>query len=336
MLNDTLIEKLNHVSDPGVSFYHYKNGGGDYFIKFYQNKFKSYQAEKKNHDLILNINQNIPTRYLAKTRKNISFIVYDFINFPSLDSLIQEGKNNTYKLIISCVDDIVSFLDFPEDKACTKPLFIIDSPYLTRDELKLINEFVKKMTKKINLFSLRSFENLVYTDRNPRNILVKNNKIIHIDFEIIKKMSPLFDLVKLIRNGRNFANISTTKINSCRLFKDQQELSILNYFCNKSRIQKKERKKIKLYFDASCAVIHLFYFFTYFERYKKTHIYNLKSRYQYHYLELLQLLDAFENYEKYTKFALNKDMTQTAFNDIVKIIKIGFLKKTIIKLNHYK
>jgi len=300
-LHKHIIQRLYYSCDPGVS--HYKlTLGRSLFLKVYKGKKEDYTNEINNYKRITGIpdlNFCVPNKIAHFWIANRGFIAYEFIAFKTLDDIIQKEKVSV-STIREIIKQIPQFLQLNNLKDTKKYPFKLYCGLFDKRKLNKINKHLIKIIYQINTFSKATFGEVIFSDRNPRNILCKGITTIHVDFEVIRNSSQLFDLVKLIRNGQFFENnlkkLSSTKsysknkiVEHSRLFKSNTENGLVKYFFKQHGAKMSEEGKI--YFQLACLLVHTFYLFIYIDRWTKFHNHALLDRAAYHYCEIYVMQD---------------------------------------------
>jgi len=80
-----------------------------------------------------------------------------------------------------------------------------------KDHLAFIDCYKFVLDK--NSSTVKSFPG-IYSDRNPRNIIINSDKVTHVDFGRLENTSMIFDLIKFIRNGTDIQISSTDEFST--------------------------------------------------------------------------------------------------------------------------
>ncbi len=106
----------------------------------------------------------------------------------------------------------------------------------------------------------------IYSDRNPRNVLVsKTGQLFNIDFEVLFKCSPIFDLIKLTRNGTDFKETPTVFSEKLHIFSRQYELELFKNFIHDiydnsvQKLSTTNTECLSYIYDVCCLFVHLLY-----------------------------------------------------------------------------
>jgi thiamine kinase-like enzyme len=106
----------------------------------------------------------------------------------------------------------------------------------------------------------------IYSDRNPRNVLIsKTGEIFNIDFEVLFNCSPIFDLIKLTRNGTDFKETPDVFSEKLHIFSRQYELELFKNFIHdiydnsEQKLSTTNAEYLSYIYDVCCLFVHLLY-----------------------------------------------------------------------------
>ncbi len=265
-------EKLNFVGDSGVGYYKILTKGKSLFLKIYNKSRKNdYLLELSNYNIINNNLHNLPKKHLFNETDIYCYILYDFIDGGSLYYKNNKGikDKNFYLKIIKDIANLQGIVTCDIKSINTVDWFrkefinnIQAGTKLKKEIMDLYESIDPSIQSVVNEF------NGIYFDRNPRNILFNDNdKIYHIDFEVLWFVSPIFDLVKLLRNGIDYREFSTKNISSYNLFDEVEEAEFFNFFIKKLSKKnpnllnslKTDPKALAVKYNLICLFVHLLY-----------------------------------------------------------------------------
>ncbi|MFC1613356.1 phosphotransferase, partial [Patescibacteria group bacterium] len=266
------LEKIDFIGDSGIGYYKILSKEKILFLKIYnQSRKEDYLIELYNYNLIYNNLRNLPKKHLFFEANEHFCILYNFIDGKSLYCKNNEDSHDKDSYL-KIIKDVVKLQGISKNK-------IKETSTLNWFEREFINNLQAKDVLKEEIFFLyelidpyiqsvaKEFSG-IYSDRNPRNILfdAKEN-LYHIDFEVLWFVSPIFDLVKLLRNGFDYLEINTQKISSYNLFNEDEEQKFLFYFIEElSKIKPNilhnlsiNPKIVIIKYNLVCLFIHLLY-----------------------------------------------------------------------------
>jgi thiamine kinase-like enzyme len=267
------IDSYNEVDfqgDPGSYYYKIISQNKDLFIKIYdQTRENDFNNEVVNYDLLSTKINNLPRRHSYSKQGEFSYIIYDFIDGESLYSKNNNGELNKkyYSTLIKNIAQIQS---------------IIDSDLITQTTLEWFKkEFINNIqgisSVKSELYeAYKQVDHIVqdivskypgiYSDRNPRNVLISNTgETFNIDFEVLFKCSPIFDLIKLTRNGTDFKETPDVFSEKLHIFSRQYELELFKKFIydiydnSEQKLSTTNAEHLSYIYDACCLFVHLLY-----------------------------------------------------------------------------
>src|SRR5260370_38144045 len=116
-----------------------------------------------------------------------------------------EGVESSEDIIYQSIEQLQTMGQSLQGKESlfTKTPWPLKSPvrrdFLTPEgESNFLNEYT--IVSQHNQETMRLFPGY-YFDRNPRNLMYQNGTVYQVDFGVIEQSSPIFDLMKLLRNG---------------------------------------------------------------------------------------------------------------------------------------
>lgn len=262
--------EIDFQGDPGAYYYKITSQNKDLFIKIYdQTRVNDFNNEVTNYDLLATKIKNIPRRHSYSKQDGLSYIIYDFIDGESLYSKNNNGELNQeyYSKLIKDIAQTQSIINSDLKTQTTLEWFkkeFINNVQGNRSVKSELFEAYKQVDNIIQEIAVKYSG--IYSDRNPRNVLIsKTGEIFNIDFEVLFKCSPIFDFIKLTRNGTDFKEIPNYFFEKLHLFSRQQELALFKTFIDDvySNSEKKlssiGAEHLSYTYDICSLFIHLLY-----------------------------------------------------------------------------
>lgn len=182
-----------------------------YFLKIYQKKQSQVVAELTNNVVLADCEEaNVPRLHQVIQSGGTSLLIYDFVEGVTLQKYLSaqifQGKSVDQDLMRELIDQTIAL-----EKLANHP-GILKTNYAQGPALpplahglvssKLHDRFVQAY-QPFGVLKL-DIEQMcpgMILDRHPRNAMVAGGHVYNIDFEIIERVSPVFDLLKLLRGG---------------------------------------------------------------------------------------------------------------------------------------
>lgn len=208
-LSSSLIPQVapnRHIND-----YRIETKDGIFFVKVYLDTPEVAEREVKNFQYFKGL-PFIPElrHYIFPDESQQRLIAYEFITGEDLHRQFtaarQVGEYLDPSIMLEAVTQISQMR---EAVGAYKPVLPVKTPWALKSPIRrgFVSEEVEgqfvadysavlaQNTRTVGLFP--GF----YFDRNPRNLMHNERGVYQVDFGVIEQSSPLFDLVKLFRNG---------------------------------------------------------------------------------------------------------------------------------------
>lgn len=347
--------RINFIGDDGLYYFRLLGKNKNYFVKIYKNKKNIFLKELKNYTYFYkNLKLNIPARYFTYCIDEYDLIIYDYISdftlYDLISSRLKKNFNVSGKIIKKSINQVVNLLvsevqaDYQASewtKFC--PLDFFNIKFVSK---KSKSNFLSAYNAVLDIVALANKNNQIYyTDRNPRNMMVKENDIFQIDFEVIENISSLFDLIKLLRNGYDCNKFGIPKMASLsslnefletkRAFNLKEESFYIKYFFRKIGLSAEDFSFQRILYDILSLHTHLFYVGIYFERIRRIDYLSVKvlnNRLKYHYYESIFLLNKFKDFETYKSFTPHFLVNPSDFKKIIRNVDTQVLIRGLSEL----
>lgn len=194
-----------------VNAYRVETGGGVFFVKVYLDTPDVAEREISNFQYFRTL-PFVPTlkHHIFPVNSQRRLIAYDFIEGGDLHKQFTSARQNNRYLDTSVI--VGSILQISQMREIIEPhrsLLSAKIPWALKSPIR--RNFIPRNIEELFLTDYRlvlakNAETIqifpgYYFDRNPRNIMYDSMGIHQVDFGVIEYSSPLFDLVKLLRNG---------------------------------------------------------------------------------------------------------------------------------------
>ncbi len=227
--------EIDFQGDPGAYYYKILSQNNSFFIKIYERTRETdFNNEVSNYDLLAEKIKNLPKRHYYSKYDEYNYIIYDFIDGESLYSKNNNGELNQeyYTKLIKNIAQTQSIINSDLKTQTTlewfKKEFIINVQGNSSIKSELFEAY--KQVDRIVQDIVAKYPG-IYSDRNPRNVLIsKTGQLFNIDFEVLFKCSPIFDFIKLTRNGTDFIEPPSVFSEKLHIFSRQQELALFKKF----------------------------------------------------------------------------------------------------------
>jgi hypothetical protein len=204
-------EPLSQVA-PNVHVQVYKVHAmeGDLFTKVYRDTPDIAQKEYENYQQFRDLGFIPALRYhIFPTDSEKRLLAYDFIEGDDLHEQFTRNKAtgvpSDEDIVYQCIEQTQAMGEVLAGKETqfAKSPWPLRSPVrqglLTEEgESHFTSDYAPAFQR--NEETLRLFPGY-YFDRNPRNLMHQNGQVYQIDFGVSEWSSPIFDLIKLLRNG---------------------------------------------------------------------------------------------------------------------------------------
>ena len=217
MVNNGITAELIPQAAPNrhINVYRVKHEKEDLFVKVYLDTPDVAEKELSNYQYFEGLTFIPPLRYsIFPQTSEKRLIAYDFVEGDDLHRQFTAARAQGKYLSKAIIPEAILQFQVMEqtvkphdDQLPVKTPWPLKSPirrdFLTKEaEVAFMHdyEFITEENQK----TLRAFPGY-YFDRNPRNLMHDNGSVQQVDFGVIERSSPIFDLVKLIRNGTDIA-----------------------------------------------------------------------------------------------------------------------------------
>ncbi len=203
---------LQAAPNPTIETYIYHVNGCSYFVKRYQANFQQ-AFEEINNFQHLGIADFVPNlSYVSyMPDRDSAIFAYELIDGIDMHKQFDENLKSEQKISLSS-QAIHQFYEmghlYDSQKHTINPWPLrspIRTGFLSEEEERSFLENYE-IVFNINRQALQEFPGF-YFDRNPRNVINSNGKIYQVDFNAVEYSSPLFDIAKFLRNGKDTGGI---------------------------------------------------------------------------------------------------------------------------------
>lgn len=183
---------------------------GDMFTKVYLNTPEVADREYEHYRIFEDF-PFVPSLRFRLSADQKRLLAYDFVEGDNLHyqltALRAAGRYPDQGVIMQAFDQIRAMGEVvvlspdvatPPDKSWATRSPIRAGFLSAEDEQAFLSDY--QVVHERNAETIKDFPGY-YLDRNPRNLMRNSNGIIQVDFGVIEQSSPLFDAVKLLRNG---------------------------------------------------------------------------------------------------------------------------------------
>ncbi|MCL4354147.1 hypothetical protein M1349_01610 [Patescibacteria group bacterium] len=302
---------LQAAPNPTIETYVYHVNGCSYFVKRYQANFKK-AFEEINNFQHLEAADFVPNlSYVScMPERDSAIFAYELIDGIDMHRQFDENLDDEQKISLSSQAvrqfyEMGHLYDSPKHTTSPWPLKSpIRTGFLSEEEERSFLENYEVVFN-INRQALQEFPGF-YFDRNPRNVINSNGKIYQVDFNAVEYSSPLFDIAKFLRNGRDTgipANMSlktrkdysgAAKASSAFTPEEEKDLLSIAYSLqNPGEFDSQKFERFSLYFKFATVHTHIFYLTKYLNMLRRNvgDSNALRSRSIYHHGMLLVLSD---------------------------------------------
>ncbi len=194
-----------------INCYRVETGEGVFFVKVYLDTPDVAEREVENYELFKTIPFAPALKYYifpADSQKRL--IAYEYIDGDDLHKQFTAARQQGIYLDSSIIgESIYQMAQMREIVKQNESLVPAKTPWPLKSPIR--RDFIPKGTEEafladyttvfgVNAEAIRLFPGY-YFDRNPRNLMHDENGVHQVDFGVIENSSPIFDLVKLLRNG---------------------------------------------------------------------------------------------------------------------------------------
>lgn len=327
-----------------LRFFIDRRGESVQFVKLFKGSQTEASNEIENARKLGSIagNINVVSPVNQNRSEQITTVAYPFVEGTNLQLSLEQlkGLDRIMEVAIEAIDQTTELSISAEtleiQEYSVSPKFLVEYPFPADVFKSPIYAEINKAY--VPFWVLRKNLCMAFPgfslDRHSRNILLDSQDVMHhIDFEVIVKDSPIFDFVKITRNGpenpfpltkemwRKALEDPKSAFYEISPFSEDQEYELVEYFAKKRFPDTSpDLEFFKSVYETAAAHTHLSYIRKYFRRYLISDG-NLKdmaeARLYYHFIGFLALADKLKDI---TDFENHKGVANSVSRDQIEVL----------------